>query len=86
MPSTTLLTCLFHQQIETSLRSTEKSGPSDAEIARLNAEKRLFGGQRERIVAEMQRYATMKDPRLRLVVFHKEEDQTLSTNFVFIVL
>jgi hypothetical protein len=53
------------QQIETSLRTSGKGEPSDAEIARLNAEKRLFGGQRERIVAEMQRYATMKDPRLR---------------------
>jgi len=59
------------QQIESSLRSSEKSGPSDAEIARLNAEKRLFGGQRERIVAEMQRYATMKDPRLRAEMKHK---------------
>jgi len=59
------------QQIESSLRTTEKSGPSDAEIARLNAEKRLFGGQRERIVAEMQRYATMKDPRLRAEMKHK---------------
>ena len=73
---------MFYQQIESSLRTTEKTGPSDAEIARLNAEKRLFGGQRERIVAEMQRYATMKDPRLRLVVFQKEEDQTLLTNWV----
>merc|ERR1719317_1145458 len=59
------------QQIESSLRSSEKSGPSDAEIARLNAEKRLFGGQRERIVAEMQRYATMKDPRFRAEMKHK---------------
>jgi len=59
------------QQIESSLRSSSKAEPSDAEIARLNAEKRLFGGQRERIVAEMQRYATMKDPRLRAEMKHK---------------
>ena len=45
--------------------SSEKTGPSASEIARLNAEKKLFGNQRERIVAEMQRYAATKDPRLR---------------------
>ena len=44
-----------------------KSGPSASEIARLNAEKKLFGNQRERIVAEMQRYTASKDPRLRSV-------------------
>ena len=62
----------YFQQIESSLKtvataSTEKSGPSASEIARLNAEKKLFGNQRERIVAEMQRYAATKDPRLRSV-------------------
>ena len=62
----------YFQQIESSLKtvataSTEKSGPSASEIARLNAEKNLFGNQRERIVAEMQRYAATKDPRLRSV-------------------
>ena len=36
---------LYLQQIESSLRSSSKAEPSDAEIARLNAEKRLFGGQ-----------------------------------------
>ena len=45
--------------------TSEKAGPSASEIARLNAEKKLFGNQRERIVAEMQRYAATKDPRLR---------------------
>ena len=60
---------VYSQQIESSLRSvstsSEKAGPSASEIARLNAEKKLFGNQRERIVAEMQRYAATKDPRLR---------------------
>ena len=60
----------YFQQIESSLKtvasaSSEKTGPSASEIARLNAEKKLFGNQRERIVAEMQRYAATKDPRLR---------------------
>merc|ERR550532_1588274 len=63
------------QQIESSLKSvsttSEKSGPSASEIARLNAEKKLFGNQRERIVAEMQRYAATKDPRLRAEMKHK---------------
>ena len=57
------------QQIESSLKNvtlTEK-GPSASEVARLNAEKKLFGNQRERIVAEMQRYSASKDPRLRSV-------------------
>ena len=43
----------------------KSSGPSASEVARLNAEKKLFGNQRERIVAEMQRYTASKDPRLR---------------------
>merc|ERR1719438_615019 len=63
------------QQIESSLRnvtvSSEKAGPSASEIARLNAEKKLFGNQRERIVAEMQRYSASKDPRLRAEMKHK---------------
>ena len=62
------------QQIESSLKnvsiSEKPSGPSASEIARLNAEKKLFGNQRERIVAEMQRYSASKDPRLRLVTYH----------------
>ena len=65
------MTRVMFQQIESSLRnvtvSSEKAGPSASEIARLNAEKKLFGNQRERIVAEMQRYSASKDPRLRLV-------------------
>ena len=61
----------IRQQIENDLKSGGggggggSSGPSAGEIARLNAEKKLFGAQSERIRAEMQRYATMKDPRLR---------------------
>jgi hypothetical protein len=54
----------IRQQIESELKATNP-GISDGEIARLNAEKRLFGAQTDRIRAEMQRYATMKDPRLR---------------------
>ena len=57
------------QQIESSLKNVTlaEKGPSASEVARLNAEKKLFGNQRERIVAEMQRYSASKDPRLRSV-------------------
>ena len=66
----------IRQQIENDLKGGMSGGPgggggggsgspSAGEIARLNAEKKLFGVQSERIRAEMQRYATMKDPRLR---------------------
>ena len=58
----------IRQQIENDLKggvSSNTSGPSAGEIARLNAEKKLFGVQSERIRAEMQRYAATKDPRLR---------------------
>jgi len=67
------------QKLEDELRKTsyESSGcsgaVSEAELARKKAENRLFGGlmsgltgaQSERIRQEMQRYATMRDPRLR---------------------
>jgi len=63
------------QQIESSLKTVQlaekSSGPSASEVARLNAEKKLFGNQRERIVAEMQRYTASKDPRLRAEMKHK---------------
>ena len=62
-------TTRIFQQIESSLKTVslaeKSSGPSASEVARLNAEKKLFGNQRERIVAEMQRYTASKDPRLR---------------------
>ena len=42
---------------------------AEADIARRNAERRLFGGglgsQTERIRQEMQRYASMRDPIMR---------------------
>ncbi len=44
------------------------SGLTEAELARKKAESRLFGltgAQSDRIRQEMQRYATMRDPRLR---------------------
>ena len=49
------------------------SSGGETEIARRNAERRLFGGslgsQTERIRQEMARYASMRDPVLRYVYF-----------------
>lgn len=60
------------QKLEDELRKTNEltSGLTEAETARKKAEHRLFGlttAQSERIRQEMQRYATMRDPRLRQV-------------------
>ena len=61
-------------KLEDELRkSTEATlGTTEGELARKKAESRLFGGltgltsaQSDRIRQEMQRYATMRDPRLR---------------------
>lgn len=63
----------IRHQIESDLRDTgqNKMNISDAQAARLNAEKRLFGVQSERIRAEMLRYASMKDPHRRAEMKHK---------------
>ncbi|XP_040566190.1 uncharacterized protein [Lepeophtheirus salmonis] len=64
-------------QIEEEMRKTsgDKFTGTEAEQARKNAERRLFGplgsAQSERIRQEMQRYATMRDPRLRAEMKHK---------------
>lgn len=51
------------------MKINSDSGVREADIARRNAERRLFGGslgsQTERIRQEMQRYASMRDPVLR---------------------
>lgn len=53
------------------MKINSDSGVREADIARRNAERRLFGGslgsQTERIRQEMQRYASMRDPVLRYV-------------------
>jgi len=62
------------QQIKSKLDEEMKlnstSGAREADVARRNAERRLFGvgsltSQTERIRQEMQRYASMRDPVLR---------------------
>ena len=62
-------------KIEDDLRkSTSEPREPESEIARRNAERRLFGisgsvgNQSDRIRQEMQRYASMRDPVLRYVV------------------
>jgi hypothetical protein len=63
-------------KLEDELRKTNEltSNMTESEMARKKAESRLFGlsdlsgltgAQSERIRQEMQRYATMRDPRLR---------------------
>ena len=56
-------------KIEDDLRkSTSEPREPESEIARRNAERRLFGSvgnQSDRIRQEMQRYASMRDPVLR---------------------
>lgn len=64
-------------KLQDELRKTSDlaltTGSTEAEIARKKAESRLFGlstalsaAQSDRIRQEMARYATMRDPRLRL--------------------
>ena len=59
-------------KIEDDLRkSTSEPREPESEIARRNAERRLFGSvgnQSDRIRQEMQRYASMRDPVLRYAV------------------
>ena len=60
-------------KIEEDMRTTASEGGGvshhrESDIARQNAEKRLFGSlgsQSDRIRQEMQRYASMRDPTLR---------------------
>jgi hypothetical protein len=56
-------------KLEDELRKTDMaSGCTEADLARKKAESRLYGltgVQSDRIRQEMQRYATMRDPRLR---------------------
>eukprot|EP00095_Tigriopus_kingsejongensis_P004424 maker-scaffold1224_size54636-snap-gene-0.11 protein:Tk04424 transcript:maker-scaffold1224_size54636-snap-gene-0.11-mRNA-1 annotation:"lrr domain-containing protein" len=54
--------------------TTAAANGTEAEMARKKAEARLFGlsgAQSDRIRLEMQRYATMRDPRLRAEMKHK---------------
>ena len=47
---------------------SESGAAAESDIARRNAERRLFGSlgtQSDRIRQEMQRYASMRDPTLR---------------------
>lgn len=47
---------------------SESGAAAECDIARRNAERRLFGSlgtQSDRIRQEMQRYASMRDPTLR---------------------
>ena len=58
-------------KIEDDLRKATDPREPEAEIARRNAERRLFGStgtQSDRIRQEMQRYASMRDPVLRYVL------------------
>ena len=60
-------------KIEDDLRKATDPREPEAEIARRNAERRLFGStgtQSDRIRQEMQRYASMRDPVLRYVRPH----------------
>ena len=66
-------------KIEDDLRkSTSEPREPESEIARRNAERRLFGisgsvsNQSDRIRQEMQRYASMRDPSLRYIYLAME--------------
>ena len=66
-------------KIEDDLRkSTSEPREPESEIARRNAERRLFGisgsvsNQSDRIRQEMQRYASMRDPHLRYEYVHHQ--------------
>ena len=75
-------------KIEDDLRKATDPREPEAEIARRNAERRLFGStgtQSDRIRQEMQRYASMRDPVLRYVLpLLQKLDFTYDLNFVFI--
>ena len=79
-------------KIEDDLRKATDPREPEAEIARRNAERRLFGStgtQSDRIRQEMQRYASMRDPVLRYVLTPlnhspSQPRNTYDLNFVFI--
>ena len=53
---------------------SESGAVPESDLARRNAERRLFGSlgtQSDRIRQEMQRYASMRDPTLRYYTFLK---------------
>ena len=57
-------------KLEEDMRTTqsESGAVAESDLARKNAERRLFGSlgtQSDRIRQEMQRYASMRDPTLR---------------------
>ena len=73
-------------KIEDDLRKATDPREPEAEIARRNAERRLFGStgtQSDRIRQEMQRYASMRDPVLRYV-YVLNLDFTYDLNFVLL--
>ncbi len=70
-PKTLFLLQQIKSKLEEDMKINSDSGVREADIARRNAERRLFGGslgsQTERIRQEMQRYASMRDPVLRYI-------------------
>jgi hypothetical protein len=56
-------------KLEEDMRLNSDSSVREGDVARRNAERRLFGGslgsQTERIRQEMLRYASLRDPVLR---------------------
>ena len=69
-----IVLCFVIQHIKTKLEEdmrttqSESGAVAESDLARRNAERRLFGSlgtQSDRIRQEMQRYASMRDPTLR---------------------
>ena len=69
-----IVLCFIIQHIKTKLEEdmrttqSESGAVAESDLARRNAERRLFGSlgtQSDRIRQEMQRYASMRDPTLR---------------------
>ena len=64
---------------------SESGAAAECDIARRNAERRLFGSlgtQSDRIRQEMQRYASMRDPTLRYMNILPYNDWKLDFNYI----
>ena len=62
---------------------SESGAVAESDLARRNAERRLFGSlgtQSDRIRQEMQRYASMRDPTLRYMNILQYNDWKLDIN------
>ena len=63
---------------------SESGAVAESDLARRNAERRLFGSlgtQSDRIRQEMQRYASMRDPTLRYKNVPQYNDWKLDFNY-----